>query len=159
MTHTFYIVSHTKKGLIHLIQHPWRVWHDIFVEWATDAKNLVLFTERGQILITNLEFVLEANAVIEFACFNLLYPNLEFENSQSPVLAAVKLLILQTQRRFLSLGNVHVTTGRAKHQKGEVTKCLPFYNVKVHFTRICCSQLDLSASRSRSRLNLSLEVA
>lgn len=24
--------------------------HDIFVELATDAKNLVLFTERGQVL-------------------------------------------------------------------------------------------------------------
>lgn len=23
--------------------------HDIFVEWATDAKNLVLFTERAQV--------------------------------------------------------------------------------------------------------------
>lgn len=23
--------------------------HDIFVEWASDAKNLVLFTERGQV--------------------------------------------------------------------------------------------------------------
>ena len=23
--------------------------HDIFVEWATDAKNVVLFTERGQV--------------------------------------------------------------------------------------------------------------
>ena len=23
--------------------------HDIFVEWATDAKNLVLFSERGQV--------------------------------------------------------------------------------------------------------------
>ena len=34
--------------------------------------------------------------------------------------------------------------GRAKHQKGEMTKCLPFYNVKAHCTRICCSQLDLS---------------
>ena len=33
--------------------------------------------------------------------------------------------------------------GRAKHQMGEMTKCLPFYNVKAHFTTICCSQLDL----------------
>lgn len=23
--------------------------HDIFVEWATEAKNLVLFTEKGQV--------------------------------------------------------------------------------------------------------------
>lgn len=23
--------------------------HDIFVEWANDVKNLVLFTERGQV--------------------------------------------------------------------------------------------------------------
>lgn len=25
--------------------------HDIFVEWATEAKNLVLFTEKGQVLL------------------------------------------------------------------------------------------------------------
>lgn len=24
--------------------------HDIFVEWATDTKNLILFTERGQVI-------------------------------------------------------------------------------------------------------------
>jgi len=24
--------------------------HDIFAEWATDPKNLVLFTERGQVI-------------------------------------------------------------------------------------------------------------
>lgn len=28
--------------------------HDIFVEWATDAKNLVLFTERGQVYFLGL---------------------------------------------------------------------------------------------------------
>jgi cleavage and polyadenylation specificity factor subunit 2 len=26
--------------------------HDMFVELATDAKNLVLFTERGQVLVS-----------------------------------------------------------------------------------------------------------
>lgn len=28
--------------------------HDIFVEWATDAKNLVLFSERGQVFFSYL---------------------------------------------------------------------------------------------------------
>jgi hypothetical protein len=28
--------------------------HDIFVEWASDAKNLVLFTERGQVFCRTL---------------------------------------------------------------------------------------------------------
>lgn len=38
--------------------------HDIFVEWAMDVKNLVLFTERGQVsylllgLRTNILFFL-----------------------------------------------------------------------------------------------------
>lgn len=27
--------------------------HDIFVEWATDAKNLVFFTERAQVQCVN----------------------------------------------------------------------------------------------------------
>lgn len=27
--------------------------HDIFVEWANDSKNLVLFTERGQVYPEN----------------------------------------------------------------------------------------------------------
>lgn len=30
--------------------------HDIFVEWASEAKNLVLFTERGQVYLNALDF-------------------------------------------------------------------------------------------------------
>ena len=105
--------------------------HDIFIEWASDTKNLVLFTERGQVYflgpwlltcpwcvifmkmhlschtlsevqiwITNLIdgwWFLETNVVIDFVCFNLLYLKLEFEKSQSSVIAAIELLILQMQ--------------------------------------------------------------
>lgn len=40
--------------------------HDIFVEWGNDAKNLVLFTERGQV------YSLEKLISPVFLCFCIL---------------------------------------------------------------------------------------
>lgn len=38
--------------------------HDIFVEWAADMKNLVLFTERGQVCFDFLPMELHSNTEV-----------------------------------------------------------------------------------------------
>lgn len=44
--------------------------HDLFVEWASDTKNLVLFTERGQVfLMGDLYFGLTNFSVSHFAYY------------------------------------------------------------------------------------------
>lgn len=44
--------------------------HDIFVEWATESKNLVLFTERGQVYLLKL---MSHPFVCRFCCFLLMF--------------------------------------------------------------------------------------
>lgn len=47
--------------------------HDIFVEWASDTKNLVLFTERGQVfLIVDLQSSL---SILTMSHFCNLFPD------------------------------------------------------------------------------------
>lgn len=38
--------------------------HDIFVEWATDTRNLILFTERGQVCFFT---------CLQIRCFSVLF--------------------------------------------------------------------------------------
>ena len=44
--------------------------HDIFVEWAPDTKNLMLFTERGQVCVTCLLI-----HIWEFETLNIMVPD------------------------------------------------------------------------------------
>ena len=40
--------------------------HDIFVEWAIEAKNLILFTERGQVLFSCLILNFVKNSLVYY---------------------------------------------------------------------------------------------
>jgi hypothetical protein len=55
--------------------------HDIFVEWASDAKNLVLFTERGQVFCRTLVDFSTKHFKLRCTCektFNIVFCFLKF---------------------------------------------------------------------------------